>query len=72
VPVVFAGLEEDTVALADDLDRPATAPAEADAFGDLDCLAEGVGVPGGSRPRGEVDARGLQPRWLCRPGDGSM
>jgi hypothetical protein len=50
VPVVFAGLEVHAVAGADDLDRPAAAVAEADAFGDVDGLAIWVGVPRGPAP----------------------
>jgi hypothetical protein len=48
VPVVLARLEEDAVAGLDGLDRAALALAEADAFGDVDGLAERVGVPGGA------------------------
>src|SRR4051794_33210340 len=58
VPVVFAGLEEDAVAGADDLDRPALALAPADALGDEDRLPVGVGVPGGTGARGEVHGGG--------------
>ena len=49
VPVVLAGLEEHTVAGADDLDGAAFALAEADPLGDVDRLPERVGVPGGAR-----------------------
>jgi hypothetical protein len=48
VPVVLAGLEEDSVAGADDLDWAALSLAEAGAFGEVDRLAVGVGVPGGA------------------------
>jgi hypothetical protein len=50
VPVVFARLEEDAVAGADDLDSAAFVLAEADAFGDPDCLAVRMRVPGGPAP----------------------
>src|SRR6266550_3005202 len=53
VPVVFAGLEEDAVAGADDLDGAAFALAESDAFGDVDRLAVRVDVPGGAGARCE-------------------
>ena len=65
VPVVLAGLEEDAVAGADDLDRAALALAEADALGDEDRLAVRVRVPGGSRAGREVDERGGE-RRACR------
>ena len=45
VPVVLAGLEEHAVAGTDDLDRLPAALAEPDALGDVDGLAERVGVP---------------------------
>src|SRR5215207_2290974 len=48
VPVVLAGLEEHPVVWADDLDLSAVELAEADALGDVDGLAVGVGVPSGS------------------------
>src|SRR3954451_10134815 len=55
VPVVLVGLEEDTVAGADDLDG-AAAPLDApDALGDVDGLPERVRVPRGPCARGEVD-----------------
>jgi hypothetical protein len=44
VPVVLAGLEEDAVAGADDLDRAALALAEADALGDEDVPTQRVRV----------------------------
>src|SRR5439155_8316021 len=62
VPVVFAGLEEDAVAGADDLDRGATALSAADAFEDVDGLPVGVGVPCGACARREVDAARAQLR----------
>lgn len=52
VPVVLAGLEIDPVAGADFLDGPTFVLAAADALGDADGLAVGVGVPGGAGPRG--------------------
>src|ERR1044071_573469 len=69
VPVVFAGLEEDAVAGADDLDVAALALAEADAFGDPDRLAERVSVPGGARAGCEVDSRGAERGCLAGGGD---
>ncbi len=48
VPVVLAGLEEDSDAGSDLFDRGAFALAAADAFGDEDRLAVRVGVPGGA------------------------
>src|SRR5215212_8774906 len=62
VPVLLAGLEEDPITRADQLDRPATALAETDALGDVDRLAERVGVPGGPGAGREVDEVGLHPR----------
>ena len=56
VPVLLARLEEHAVAGADDLDRPAAALRAADALGDVDGLAVGVGVPRRPRARREVDA----------------
>src|SRR6266516_6780349 len=53
VPVVFAWLEEHAVAGADLLDRIPLALAAADALGDVDGLAKGVGVPGGAGAGGE-------------------
>src|SRR5215208_5262740 len=69
VPVVLAGLEEHAVARADYLDRFAAALREADALGDVDGLAVGVGVPRGPRARGEVDAARLQVRGTRRRRD---
>ena len=57
VPVLLAGLEEHAVAGADDLDRPASPLAEADALGDPDRLTVRVRVPGRARTRREVDVR---------------
>src|SRR3989442_972914 len=62
VPVVLAGLEEDAVAGADDFDRAAPALRAADALGDVDRLAVGVGVPGRPGARREVDAARVQVR----------
>jgi hypothetical protein len=59
VPVFLAGLEVDAVARTDDLERAAPPLAAPDAFGDIDGLAERVGVPGGPCARREVDASGL-------------
>src|SRR3954470_621118 len=70
VPVVLAGLEEDAVAGADLLDRPALALAQAEALGDEDRLAVRVGVPGGACARGEVHERGGEPGGPRRGGDG--
>jgi hypothetical protein len=49
--VVLAGLEEDAIARADELDRSALALAEADAFGQEDrlavrCVCQAVRAPG--------------------------
>ena len=66
VPVVLAGLEEDAVAGADLLDRPASALAAADAFRDVDRLAERVSVPGRARARREVDQRRADARGSGR------
>src|SRR5262249_46475406 len=66
---VFARLEVHPVSGADDLDRPAAALAEPETFGDVDRLAERMGVPGGPRAGGEVHSGGLQPGWLRRRGD---
>src|SRR5688500_715829 len=43
VPVIFGGLEEHAVARTDHLDRSTSALREADALGDVDGLAVGVG-----------------------------
>ncbi len=64
MPVVLARLKEDAVPRADHLDGAAATLAEAEALGDEDGLAVGVGVPRGSRARGEVDAAGRQAGWL--------
>ena len=69
VPVVFAGLEEDAVAGADDLDRPTAALAQADPLGHPDRLAVRVGVPGRAGARREVDAARVQPRAARRRRD---
>src|SRR5205085_3078706 len=69
VPVVLAGLEEDAVAGADDLDRAAFALAESGTLGDEDRLAVRVGVPGGSGAGGEVHRRGRERRGGLRCGD---
>src|SRR3954453_12046110 len=69
VPVVFARLEEDAVAGADDLDVAALTLAEANAFGDPDGLAERVGVPGGARAGCEVDGRSAERGCLAGGGD---
>ena len=52
-PVIFAGLEEDSIAGADHLDRAPAPLHQADALGDPDCLAVRVGVPGRSRAQRE-------------------
>src|SRR5439155_18442068 len=64
VPVLFAGLEEDAVTGADDLERTAAALRATDALEDVDRLAVGVGVPRGARSRGEVDAARAQARTV--------
>jgi hypothetical protein len=55
--VVLAGPEEDTVAGSDLLNRAALTLAETDPLGDVDRLAERVGVPCGAGAGGEVDKR---------------
>src|SRR5215217_2087292 len=70
VPVVLARLEEHAVTGVDDLDRPSAALAAPDALGDVDGLAEGVGVPSGAGAGREVDAGGRQPRGRRRGRDG--
>src|SRR5829696_1335389 len=70
VPVVLARLEEDAIAGPDDLDLPALALAEADAFDDEDRLSVRVGVPRGACARGEVHERGGERRAAGRGGDG--
>ena len=70
MPVVLARLEEDAVAGADRLDRSALALTLADALGDEDRLAVGVGVPGGPGPGREVDERSGESRAARRCGDG--
>src|SRR5207253_8626359 len=67
-PVVLTRLEEDAVARADHLDRPALALAEADTLGDPDGLAVRVGMPSGAGAGGEVDACGADRRRLRRCG----
>lgn len=62
VPVVLVGLKEDAVSGANDLDRAAALLAEADAFGDVDGLSEGMRVPRGAGAGGEVHEVGLRPR----------
>jgi len=52
-PAISAGLEEDSIAGADHLDRAAAPLHQADALGDSDCLAVRVGVPGRSRAQCE-------------------
>jgi hypothetical protein len=56
VPVLFARLEEDPVARANDLDLPAASLCEADALGDIDRLTVRVRVPRRACPGCEVDA----------------
>src|SRR3954453_7320049 len=70
MPVVLAGLEEDAVAGADDLDRAAFALAEANALGDKDSLAVRVGVPGGPGAGGEVHIYRSERRAAHRVRDG--
>src|SRR3954470_1554806 len=69
VPVGLAGLEEDAVAGANHLDRPAFALTQADALGHPDRLAERVRMPCGARARCEVDGRGAEPRCFAGRGD---
>src|SRR6201999_2577126 len=67
---VLSGLEVDPVTWTDLFDRSAFALASADPLGDVDRLAERVGVPGGAGARGEVDAGGGRSRRRRRSGDG--
>lgn len=69
VPVVLARPEEDTVARADRLDRPALVLAKPDALGDEDRLAVGVGVPSGAGAGREVHVRGGERRAAGGCGD---
>jgi hypothetical protein len=69
VPVVFTGLEEHAVDGADHLDRAAFALAEADALGDEDRLAVGVGVPRGPRAGCELHECGGEGRGTGGGGD---
>src|SRR6266571_1730299 len=62
VPVILAGLEEDPIARADDLDGAAAPLCQTDALGDVDGLAVRVAVPGRPRARREVDAARAQSR----------
>src|SRR5438046_3153588 len=64
VPVILTRTEEHAVARADDLDGLAAALREADALGDVDGLAVGMGVPRRPRARREVDAGRAQARGL--------
>lgn len=64
MPVVLAGFEVDAVARPDDLDRSPSALAPADALGDVDGLAIGVGVPCRAGTRREMHAAGRQTRRL--------
>ena len=63
VPVPFVGRAPDGVAGADDDDVAAADLDEADAFGDVEGLADGVLVPGGAGAGREVDG--------ARPASGS-
>src|SRR5271166_5203939 len=56
VPVVLTGLEEDSVAGTDGLDRAAAALTVADALGDEDRLTVGMGVPGRAGAWSEMHA----------------
>src|SRR4051794_18623283 len=70
VPVVLALFEGDAGAGTDDLDLAALALAEADALGNEDRLAVRVGVPGGTRARGEVHGGRGEGRAARGRGDG--
>ena len=71
VPVLLPGLEEDAVAGADHLDRPAAPLTEAHALEHPDRLAVRVRVPGGARAGREVDAARAHARGVRRRRDGS-
>src|SRR6266571_2161077 len=58
----LGGLEEDSIARADDLDGAAAPLCQTDALGDVDGLTVRVRVPGRSRARREVDAARAQSR----------
>src|SRR5579884_41700 len=62
VPVILAGLEEDPVAGADDLNGAAATLHETDTLDDEERLPKGVGVPRRPRTRGEMDDAGAQAR----------
>src|SRR5438128_5136362 len=66
VPMLFAGLEEDAVAWADQLDRPAAALAYADTLEYPDRLTVRMRVPGGTGTGREVDAARAHPRATSR------
>src|SRR2546429_4031160 len=70
VPVVLARLEEHAIAGTDLFDRAILTLAEADAFGDEDRLAVGVGVPGGARAGREVHRGRGERRGAGWGGDG--
>jgi hypothetical protein len=64
VPVLLAGWGPDDVAAADNDDSPTPGLHEPDAVGDVEGLAEGVGVPGAAGAGGEAN--------LVRPGTGGL
>jgi hypothetical protein len=70
VPVFLAGLEEDAIAGPNLLDWPVTPLAPADALGDVDRLAERVGVPGRAGARRKVHQRRPRTRQPGRCRDG--
>src|SRR6202011_2776810 len=70
VPMLLAGLEEHPVTGPDRLDRAVPPLAHAKALGDVDRLPVGVRVPRGPGAGREVDARGLNARWLGWRGNG--
>ena len=55
VPVVLTGRADDGVAGADAHHRAVAGADEADALGDVQGLADGVGVPVGAGAGGEAD-----------------
>jgi hypothetical protein len=70
VPVLLVVLEQHPVAWADDLDRPASALAQADAFGYEDGLTQWVAVPVGAGTWHEVHEVGLHAEGRRGSGDG--
>src|SRR5207244_4634671 len=60
----------DDITSADTDDVAAPGLHESSSLGDVQGLAESVGVPGGARPRREADRIDTDARGLLAPGDG--